>query len=377
MKILVCANSFSSHVVGMSVFSQHLFKVNDTYSDHDIRFLTEDTAISTDKIYKFKAHYPRRLVALDFIFRQFSFYHHVRKIRKDFPFDILVFINLKYSLLSCLLLPKSIKTIGFITEYMTLNATLHYHETYRRLFLYRFACFIERLAARKIDAISVCSQNLKERVVKKYGTNPDKIFVLYLGFDIDLIEFKQRLNPFNQPIKLLFVKSNIRRGAIDILAHALNQLPNYHFILTIIGPTESLKNKINSFFKDVLNVQLNFIGIADAETVYKAMHEHDILCIPSREEALGIANAEGLASGISVVSTREGGIIEVLDNGKNGWLAEPENAEDLAQKLKECIEAPPSVRTEKSRLGRLFVEKHFDYRQLNQAFLETCATLLK
>jgi colanic acid/amylovoran biosynthesis glycosyltransferase len=377
MKILVCANSYGTRVVGPSVFNQHLFKINEAYKEHDVRFLTEDTDIETDKIYRFKANYPHRLIALDFIFRQIDFYRHAKRIYKEFPFDILIFSNLKYGLLSRLLLPKNIKMMGFITEYMTINANLQYHETYRRLFLFRFARFIEYLAALKIEHISVCCNDLKQRVERKYGINSNKISVLYHGFDIDLIEFKERINSFNSPLKLLFIKSNIRRGAIDILAQALNQSPNYAFILTIIGPTESLKNKINSFFKDVLNVQLNFIGIADAQTVYKALYDHDILCIPSREESLGLANAEGLASGISVVSTREGGIIEVLDNGKNGWLAEPENAQDLALKLKECIEADPSVRAEKSRLGRLFVEKHFDYRQLNQAFLETCATLLK
>jgi glycosyltransferase involved in cell wall biosynthesis len=107
------------------------------------------------------------------------------------------------------------------------------------------------------------------------------------------------------------------------------------------------------------------------------MYDNDILCTPSRVESLGIANAEGLATGISVVSTREGGITEVLHYGKNGWLAAPENAEDLAEKLKECIESTPSVSAEKSRNGRLFVEKKFDYKQFNALFLEKCAALLK
>jgi colanic acid/amylovoran biosynthesis glycosyltransferase len=377
MKILVCANSFGTRVVGPSVFNQHLFKINEEYKEHDVRFLTEDTDVSTDKIYAFKSVYPRRLIALDFVFRQWDFYRHAKRIHQEFPFDALVFSNLKYGLLSSLLLPKTIKTIGFITEYMTINACLRYHETYRRLFLFYFARFIERMAASQIDHISVCSNDLKQRVMDKYKINPNKISVLYHGFDVNSIALKPRLNAFNTPIKLLFVKSNIRRGAIDILAKSLQQLSDYSFVLTIIGPTDALKNKINSFFKDALNVELNFIGMADAQIVHNQMDTHDILCIPSREEALGIANAEGLAVGISVVSTREGGIIEVLENGKNGWLAEPENVEDLAKKIKNCIEEDPSVRAEKSKSGRLFVEQNFDYKGINAAFLETCATLLK
>jgi colanic acid/amylovoran biosynthesis glycosyltransferase len=376
LKILVCANSFGTRVVGPSVFNQHLFKINADYKDHDVRFLTEDTNVETDKIYAFKARYPRRLVALDFIFRQVDFYRHAKRIHKEFPFDILVFSNLKYGLLSRLLLPKSVKMIGFITEYMTINACLRYHETYRRLFLFRFSRFFEYLAALKIERISVCSNDLKHRIEAGYGIKSDRISVLYHGFDVDLIEYKSPLNPLNLPIKLLFVKSNLRSGGIDILAKALAQLPEYTFELSVIGPLDSKKAEIDALIKDLPHVNLRFLGIKSQSEVYQEMQENDILCTPSRVESLGIANAEGLASGISVVSTREGGIIEVLENGKNGWLAEPENADDLAKTLKNCIEADPSVRAEKSHLGRLFVEQNFDYRRLNQSFLETCTELL-
>ena len=375
MKILVCANSFGSRVVGPSVFNQHLFKINETYKEHDVRFLTQDIDVSTEKIYQFKAHYPQSLIALDFIFRQWYFYRHAKRIYKEFPFDVLVFSNLKYSLLSCLLLPKRIKTIGFITEYMTINPSLQYHETYRRLFLFHFARFIERIAATQIDHISVCSNDLKQRVIDGYNIKTDKISVIYHGFDVNLIQFRNQLKPFNAPIKILFIKSNLRSGGIDILTKALGILKEYTFQLSVIGALDFRKIEIDALIKDMPHVNLRFLGIKPQLDVYREMQENDILCTPSRLESLGIANAEGLASGISVVSTREGGIPEVLDNGKNGWLAEPENADDLAEKLRICIEADPSVRAKKSHAGRLFVEQNFDYKQLNALFLEKCVAL--
>jgi colanic acid/amylovoran biosynthesis glycosyltransferase len=53
-----------------------------------------------------------------------------------------------------------------------------------------------------------------------------------------------------------------------------------------------------------------------------------------------MTNIEGLASGISVVTSSAGGIPEVLDDGRNGWMAVPGDARDLAEKLKECILHP-------------------------------------
>ena len=101
------------------------------------------------------------------------------------------------------------------------------------------------------------------------------------------------------------------------------------------------------------------------------MYNHHVLCIPARHEALGLANVEGLAHGISVVSTHVGGVPEVLDKGNCGWLAEAENPVSLAEALKNCIEADPSVRMAKSRYGRQHVEQFFS----KETMLQKCVAL--
>ncbi|NJN33468.1 MAG: glycosyltransferase family 4 protein, partial [Saprospiraceae bacterium] len=247
----------------------------------------------------------------------------------------------------------------------------------RYIFFRFFVRFFEKKSAQAVDLVVVCSKDLKKRVEKGYNIESHKVYAMFHGFEIMNSTFQPRAQPFEKPVRLLFIKSNLRRGAMDIFSKALAQLMDYQFILTVIGPHISLKSEIEKMLSDAPNVKLNFIGFADTKAVYQEMSSHHILCTPSRDEALGIANAEGLASGIAVVSTRIGGIPEVLDNGKNGWLAEPEDVEDLARTLRECIEASPSVRMEKSLAGRRFVEKHFDFKKINAALLEKCEELLK
>ena len=376
MNILLCTPAFEVRVVGPAVFSHLFFTTNAENPQHDCRILTSDTSVETDRIYKVRDDYPPRLAAFNFIFRQIYFYQALRRIQKEFPFDIVLFIDARHGWMSRLLFPKSIKMVGFINDYQTVDPFLAMHGTRRRLWFFRyFVRFFERKAARSLDLIVACSKDLKQRIERGYGVKKEKVLALFHGFEVRKNPFQARLLPFNSPIKLLFIKSNLRRGALDILAKALQKLSDFSFVLTIIGPPNSLKTNIETLFSTISNVELRFIGFADTATVYEEMKTNDILCTPSRDEALGIANAEGLASGISVVSTRVSGIIEVLDDGKNGWLAEPENADDLAEKLKKCIEADPSVRTEKSHAGRLFVEQNFDYRQLNTLFLEKCVAL--
>jgi colanic acid/amylovoran biosynthesis glycosyltransferase len=378
MNILLCTPAFEVRVVGPAVFSHLFFTTNAQNPTHDCRILTSDTTVETDRIFKLNDNYPPRLAAFNFIFRQVFFYRALRRVQRKFPFDVLIFIDARHGWLSRILFSNDVKIVGLINDYQIVDPFLTMHGTRRRLWFFKyFVRFFEKKAARSLDLIVACSKDLKRRIEVGYGVNSEKVMALFHGFDIEKNPFKARQRPFKMPIKLLFIKSNLRRGAMDILAKALAKLPDVSFVLTIIGPPNSLKSAIERLFSEVPNVELRFIGFANTETVYQEMRSNDILCTPSRDEALGIANAEGLASGISVVSTRVSGIIEVLDGGKNGWLAEPENADDLAEKLKVCIEADPSVSAEKSRLGRLFVEQKFDYQQLNAHFLERCAALFE
>jgi colanic acid/amylovoran biosynthesis glycosyltransferase len=378
MKILLCIGSYKTRVTGPAVVAEQFFSINESHPVHECHILTNDTDISTDKVHKIKINYPSKLGAFDFLIRQLFYYKEIIVLQKQFNFDIIVFGNVQHSLLTRLLLPRSVKIIGAINDYLTANARLSMHETRRRYWFFKyFVRFFEYISAHLADGLIVWSDDLRQRIIKAYAIDPEKIRALPLGFDVQNVVFYENNKSFKSPIKLLFIKSNLVSGGMDILTAALAQLPHYNFILTVIGAPDFRKAEIEHFIKDSQHIELRFLGFITQNAVYKEMKDNDILCIPSRVESLGVANAEGLANGISVVSTREGGITEVLDYGKNGWLAEPENAKDLADKLKECIEADPSVRAEKSRLGRLFVEKKFDYKQFNALFLETCSTLLK
>ena len=378
MKILLCSGSYKTRVSGPAVVAEQFFSINSTHPAHECHILTNDTDINADKVHKLKMSYPSKLGAFDFLIRQWFYYKEIKVLQKQFHFDVIVFGDVRSSLLSRLLLPKSIKIIGVINDYLTANARISMHGTRRRYWFFRyFVRFFEKWAAHAVDKILVFSNDLSQRIIEAYKIDCEQVMTLPLGFGVQNILFKTQEKFFNTPLKLLFIKSNLRSGGMDILTAALRLLPEYSFTLSVIGPLAVKQKEIEHLIRNLPNVRLRFLGFRAQVDVYLEMYDNDILCTPSRVESLGIANAEGLATGISVVSTREGGITEVLDYGKNGWLAEPENAEDLAQKLKECIEADPSVRSKKSHVGRLFVEKRFDYGQFNAQILERCAVLLK
>jgi len=79
------------------------------------------------------------------------------------------------------------------------------------------------------------------------------------------------------------------------------------------------------------------------------------LVIPSRSEGMGRVFIEAMAASKPCVGTRVGGIPNVIVDGETGLLAEPENAEDLANKLRVLL-ADAGLRARMGEAGRRRVE---------------------
>jgi glycosyltransferase involved in cell wall biosynthesis len=62
--------------------------------------------------------------------------------------------------------------------------------------------------------------------------------------------------------------------------------------------------------------------------------------VGSRYETFGIVVLEAMAYGCPLAATRAGGIVEIIEDGVNGVLAQPGNADDLASAILRLLEAP-------------------------------------
>ena len=120
-------------------------------------------------------------------------------------------------------------------------------------------------------------------------------------------------------------------------------------------------SNIKKLFANNENTKIIFLGPQPQKAIYYILRNCHVLCVPSILEAQGLANIEGMAHGAFVVTSSAGGIPEVLDFGKNGWLCTPGDAVSLAEKLESCI---MESNTEKERIvnrARKFAEEKFDH----------------
>ena len=83
-----------------------------------------------------------------------------------------------------------------------------------------------------------------------------------------------------------------------------------------------------------------FIGYVDEDTLPELYRLADVYCITSPVELQSIATLAALATGIPVVAVDAGALPELVDDGKNGRLAAPGSASDVAEALEWVLDTP-------------------------------------
>jgi len=100
----------------------------------------------------------------------------------------------------------------------------------------------------------------------------------------------------------------------------------------------------------------------------------DLLVHPARREGLGAALLEAAACGLPIVAAPVGGIPDVIDHGRTGWLVDCADPAALADALARLLSAPG----ERKRLGdaaRREVERRFSVAAMVDAHLRLYATI--
>ncbi len=122
----------------------------------------------------------------------------------------------------------------------------------------------------------------------------------------------------------------VEEKGVDTLLEAAKLAPRMDVHVYGEGPERQKLEQMAS--RAGVEERVHFCGhIAD---VAKAMSEVDLVCVPSKwDEAFPYSILEAMAVGKPVVASNSGGIPEVVEPGKTGWLFEKGNARELADIL--------------------------------------------
>jgi glycosyltransferase involved in cell wall biosynthesis len=97
----------------------------------------------------------------------------------------------------------------------------------------------------------------------------------------------------------------------------------------------------------------------------------DIFVMASQIESFGMVYAEALACGIPVIGTGVGGIPEIIEDNKSGFLIRPDDPIGLSKKLNLLIENA-EMRRNFGEYGASQISKKYDLTLISKKLLGTC-----
>jgi glycosyltransferase involved in cell wall biosynthesis len=198
-------------------------------------------------------------------------------------------------------------------------------------------------ALRGPDIVLAPSQFLARRMLNYFPDLGGRLRVVSPG--VDSVNSTRTARSAKAPLRLLCVGALIPHKGADVLLEAIRGLPPGTVEVSLYGTTSSYwQPYVDQLHELATGSSVHFRGVYAHEELGAILARHDVLVMPGIcEETFSLMTREALLAGLPVIAARRGALPEVVQEGKNGFLFEPESPEDLRRCLSKFIEEPNLV----------------------------------
>ncbi len=208
--------------------------------------------------------------------------------------------------------------------------------------------FIEAFLARFTDRIVVLTKSQREELLAMGIGHPEQYAVIPSGVDLEPFlsadtlrgELRRELgiSPTTPIIGIIGRLVPIKRHEDFLMAAKLiaGDAPECRFL--VVGDGERRGELEDLAYRLRLQDKVLFLG--SRTDMPRVCADLDMAVLSSTNEGLPMALIEAMAAGKPVVATRVGGVPDLITDGKNGILVEPERPEKLARAIQDLLDNP-------------------------------------
>lgn len=229
------------------------------------------------------------------------------------------------------------------------------------------------------DQIIVNSHFLKNYLIEKFNCDQDRIMVNHLGVDTSQFRSKWMTDKTSRKEDitkqrglegkniLLFVGRLRKIKGVHRLIKAMPKILELvpDTILFIAGSAyygSARKTRYVEYLQELAKEcgeNIRFLSFIPHSEIHRWFEAADIVLVPSiGKEAFGLVNIEAMAAGVPVIAANVGGIPEIIEHGKTGYLIKPEHMEDeLTMAVVDLLSNPTKLR----KLGEMGAKRVHDY----------------
>ncbi len=194
----------------------------------------------------------------------------------------------------------------------------------------------DKFFAKYIDFMFAVSKDNAKIISNRYNR---KVKILHNGVDINSFrrdEDSRKLlrNKYNLENKkvLISVGRIVGWKGYQLVIEALMETKDLYYV--VIGNGEYINTLKDKTKRYNLENRVLFLGAIENKYLYQYLSVADVFIQPSiGHEAFGITIIEAMACELPVVASRNGGIVDIIRNGENGYLFEINNIKEMKSKI--------------------------------------------
>lgn len=221
--------------------------------------------------------------------------------------------------------------------------------------------FLHKKLYNRVNMTTAISTIIKNNLLETCPIDVDKVTIIFNAvdtnkFDPKKIDSKKVRDEFeikdNETVIGMSARFTEGKGHEELLLATKDLVQEYDNLkLFLVGEPSRGENTYGKKIRDMvdelkLSEKVIFTGFrTDMPEMYSAM---DIFAFPSHSEAFGIALTEAMSMERACVASNANGILDIIEDNKNGLMFENKNYLSLKEKLEQLINS----KSERERLGK-------------------------
>ena len=201
------------------------------------------------------------------------------------------------------------------------------------------------------DAICVSCTEEERQFLSLYGTPPGKIEIVAPGVEHaffapgDKRGARKALELGSGPVLLFVGRIQPLKGA-DVAVRSLAELGRKDAVLLIVGGASGTEGEtelahVHSLIEELgVEGQVRFVEPQPHHILSTYYRAADVVLVPSRSESFGLVALEAAACGIPVVATGVGGLLNIVEHGRTGFLVPDRQPDVFARHIATILDDP-------------------------------------
>jgi L-malate glycosyltransferase len=183
------------------------------------------------------------------------------------------------------------------------------------------------------NVVTAVSENLKKDTLELFNIDKEiEVIPNFICFEdynqTNNKKYKKRIAQNNE--KVITHISNFRKvkriqDVLKAFKIINNSIPS-KLVLVGDGPERAKMERLSRELN--ISKDVNFLG--NLKSTKEVLNISDLFMLPSSSESFGLAALEALACGVPVIATNKGGIPEVVEHGKSGYLSKVGDFKDMS-----------------------------------------------